>query len=374
MTMSPSSASKLVFGLLLVLAALPACGSVAAQEWGATPEGNAKLFTLTSPELRVQITEYGARIVSVEAPDRNGKRADVVLGYNNLAHYVNQPKGYFGATVGRYANRIGKGTFKLNGTTYHVPLNNNGNALHGGPRGFSRRLWHGEEKGENAVELTLVSEDNDMGFPGTMTVHVRYMLSGRRLRIDYTATADRPTVINLTNHSYFNLAGESSGDVLKQKIRINADRFTPVDSTLIPTGVFQYVADTPLDFRKLTAIGERINENDPQLKLGGGYDHNYVINGHEGTLREAAYAIDPSSGRTLTVLTTEPGVQFYSGNVLDGTDVGFSGRAYIKHAGFCLETQHFPDSLNHPQFSKTLLQPGGTFLSSTVFIFGVTTS
>lgn len=371
MGQSHSIAIRYLFILALLIAAVPASCAVTSKDWGTTPEGNAKLFTLASEDLRVRVTEYGARLVSIETPDRNGKQADVVLGYSSLAQYVNQPKGYFGATVGRYANRIAKGTFTLDGTTYHVPLNNKGNALHGGPQGFSSRLWHGVTKGDDAVELTLVSKNGDMGFPGTLTVHVRYTLTGDRLRIDYTATTDKPTVINLTNHSYFNLGGEASGNMLAQKVRINADNFTPVDATLIPTGTIQTVQGTALDFRKLTAIGERISAQDPQLKRGGGYDHNYVVNGHPGTLREAAYAVDPLSGRTLTVLTTEPGVQFYSGNVLDGTESGVSGHIYQRNAGFCLETQHFPDSPNHPQFPSTVLEPGGEFSSSTVFVFSV---
>jgi len=371
--MMQSSTVRRVFPklLLVLVSAFQAQAAVTSKDWGATPEGTAKLFTITSNSLRVQVTEYGARLVSVEAPDRNGKTADVVLGYNNLAQYVNESKGYFGATVGRYANRIAKGTFALNGTTYRIPLNNNGNALHGGQKGFSSRLWHGQAKGDDAVELSLVSKDGDMGFPGTMTVQVRYTLTGDRLRIDYTATTDKATVVNLTNHSYFNLGGEASGDVLVQKIRIDADRFTPVDATQIPTGVFEPVSGTALDFRRLTAIGERITANDPQLKLSGGYDHNYIVNGRSGTLREAAYVVDPISGRTLTVLTTEPGVQFYSGNVLNGTIRGYSGVVYGKHAGFCLETQHFPDSPNHPAFPRTELLPNKRFSSITIFVFGV---
>lgn len=363
---------KKIFCLLaaLVVTGTTTSAAVTAKKWGDTPQGEVKLFTLTSPELKVELTEYGARIVSVEAPDRSGKRADVVLGYNNLAQYVNDPKDFFGAIVGRYGNRIAKGTFSLDGKTYRIPLNNNGNALHGGPRGFSSRVWKGKVAGEDAVEFTLISADGDMGFPGALTAHVRYTLQHNRLRIDYRAETDMPTVVNLTNHSYFNLAGESSGDILGQRIRIDADRFTPIDATLIPTGEIKPVAGTPLDFRKLTAIGARIQADDQQLMLAGGYDQNFVLNGAAGTLREAAFAVDPKSGRTLTVLTTQPGVQFYSGNFLSGANRGYGGTLYAKHAGFCLETQHFPDSPNHLGFPSTVVRPGKPFISTTVFVFG----
>jgi aldose 1-epimerase len=358
-----------IFAMTLICARAP--GVVTSEVWGSTDEGAVNLFTLTSPELRVRIAEYGARVVSIEAPDRNGHRADVVLGYNNLAQYVNDPKDFFGAIVGRYGNRIAKGLFSLDGKTYHVPINNKGNALHGGPRGFSSRLWHGRAVGENTVELSLTSVDGDMGFPGTLTVRVRYTLAGNRLRIDYSAETDKTTVVNLTNHTYFNLAGEESGDILDQKIRIQSDRFTPIDETLVPTGALMPVTGTAFDFRQLTAIGARIDENDTQLRLAGGYDHNFIVLGGEGELREAAYAVDPKSDRTLTVLTTEPGVQFYSGNFLSGTNRGYSEKPYQKHAGFCLETQHYPDSPNHPTFPSTVLLPGKARASSTVFIFGI---
>lgn len=356
--------------LAMVLLAAPLRGAVKSEVWGNAPEGPVKLFTLTSPQLRVRVMEYGARLVSVEAPDRSGHKVDVVLGYSSLADYISQ-KGYFGATVGRYANRIAKGKFSLDGKTYQIPINNNGNALHGGPQNFSSKLWQGQAVGDNAAEFTLHSADNEMGFPGAMTVHVRYTLSGDRLRIDYSATTDKATVVNLTNHSYFNLAGEGSGDVLAQKVRLNADRFTPVDATLIPTGELRSVAGTPLDFRTLTAIGARIDDSYEQMRLGGGYDHNYVVNGRAGTLREAAYVVDPASGRTLTVLTTEPGVQLYSSNGLKSAVKGYGGAVYGNHGAFCLETQHYPDSPNHPDFPSTVLRPGKQFSSSTVFVFGM---
>jgi len=318
----------------------------------------------------VQLTEYGARIVTIQAPDREGKRADVILGYDSLAQYIENPETYFGAIVGRYGNRIAKGTFSLEGTTYQIPPNNKGNALHGGPRGFSSKVWHGKVLGANAIEFTLVSPDGDMGFPGALTVHVRYTLSANRLQISYRARTTRSTVVNLTNHSYFNLAGESSGNILGQELRIDADGFTAVDASLIPSGVVMKVERTPFDFNSLTSIGKRIGIKDEQLGYAGGYDHNFVLRGEAGTLHEAAYVLDPASGRTLTVLTTEPGIQFYSGNFLDGTLRGFAGGIYEKHAGFCLETQHFPDSPNHPNFPTTELRVGKEYRSQTVFVFG----
>jgi len=357
--------------LTLVSLCLSAQAGVKSEQWGKTPEGVAvRLFTLSSGTLRVRLTKYGARIVSLEAPDKYGHRADIVLGYNNLDQYLNDPKDFFGAIVGRFGNRIAKGAFVLDGETYHVPMNNNGNALHGGTHGFSSKVWQGRAMDHNAVEFTLVSPDGDMGFPGTLTVHVRYTLLENNLRIDYSSETDKTTIINLTNHTYFNLAGESSGDILQQELQIKADRFTPVDSTLIPTGSVAPVEGTPLDFHHLTAIGLRIGAHDEQLRVAGGYDHNFVLNGATGTLREAAFAVDPASGRTLTVLTTEPGVQFYSGNFLTGTMKGYSGKFYKKHAGFCLETQHFPDSPNRPEFPSTVLHPGKHKSSLTIFILG----
>lgn len=350
-------------------------GAVRAEDWGsAGPANRVQLFTLTNGNLRVRITEYGARIVSLEAPDRQGTKADVVLGYNNLAQYVADPKDYFGAVVGRYANRIAGGSFAIDGTTYHVPVNSKGQALHGGPEGFSSKVWRGKIVGKNSVELTLVSPDGDMGFPGQVTVKVLYTLRAHQLRIDYDASTTGTTVINLTNHTYFNLAGQASGNVLGQEILLSADHFTPIDARLIPTGEIASVQATPFDFRHLTPIGKRIQDNVEQLKLAGGFDHNFVVHGNIGALRRAAYAIDPKSGRTLTVLTTEPGVQFYSGNFLSGAAKGYTGVPYQQHAGFCLETQHFPDSPHHPNFPSTILRPGTHWRSATIFAFGVSGS
>lgn len=363
------SSTRMAVGVILFCS--PAFGAVKSTAWGNANGRPVKLFVLSDGTLRVRITEYGARIVSIEAPDRNGQRADVVLGYNNLAQYVNDPKDFFGAVVGRYANRIAKGTFVVDRATYHVPLNNKGNALHGGPAGFSSKLWTGRALNDHAIEFRLVSPDGDMGFPGKLIAVVRYTLEQNRLKLEYIATTTKATVINLTNHSYFNLAGEASGDILRQEVRIDAEQITPVNGSLIPTGQLLSVAGTPFDFRQLTAIGSRINMDDEQLHLAGGYDHNFVVSGTAGHLRRAAFAMDPKTGRTLTVLTTEPGIQFYSGNFLDGSHEGYGGRRYEQHDGFCLETQHFPDSPNEPQFPSTLLRPGKRFHSTTVFIFGV---
>lgn len=339
--------------------------------WGKTTDGKSvQLFTLTDHDLTVRITTFGARVVSLDAPDRSGKMADVVLGYDNVASYEADTSTYFGAIVGRYGNRIAKGTFSIDGMTFHVPLNNDGNALHGGPAGFSTKVWTGQII-PDGVEMSLISPDGDMGFPGTLTVHVRYTVVGHSLQINYSATTTKPTVLNLTNHSYFNLAGDGKGNILDDVVMIPADRYTPVDPSQIPTGTLASVAGTPFDFLKPTAIGARINNDNEQLKIGSGYDHNWVLNAPGDGLHLAAKVYDPTSGRTLTVTTTQPGVQFYTGNFLDGSKTGKLGVVYQKNAAFCLETQHFPDSPNQPKFPSTLLRPGQTMHSETVFTFGV---
>ena len=364
---------------VLALSLLPstlAHASVKVEPWGTAPGGQAQLFTLSDSDLTVRLTNYGAHIVSIDAPDRNGQKADVVLGHKDLAGYEADQSTYFGAIVGRYGNRIAKGTFNLDGHTYHIPLNNGPNSLHGGPDGFNQKIWGAKPlPGGNGVEFTLVSPDGDMGFPGKLTAHVRYTLEGKSLRIDYTADTDKPTVVNLTNHSYFNLSGEGSGDVLGEIMTLNADRYTPVDATLIPTGQLAPVAGTPMDFRQPTPIGKNIHADNQQLKYGGGgYDLNFTLNGadHPG-LHQAAHVFDPKSGRSLTVTTTEPGVQFYTANGLGNTGPvpGTHGASYGKNAGFCLETQHFPDAPNQPSFASTTLRPGQTLHSTTVFTFGV---
>jgi aldose 1-epimerase len=363
--------NRVVAGAIALLVAATANAGVTKASWGKTSEGTpVELYTLTDSELTVTITTFGARVVSIVAPDKTGKKADVVLGYDNVAQYEADKSTYFGAIVGRYGNRIAKGTFTIDGKTYHIPLNNNGNALHGGPAGFSTKVWTGKEI-PDGVEMTLVSPDGDMGFPGELTVHVRYVLVGKSLRILYSATTTKPTVVNVTNHSYFALGGEGKGTILGDELLIPADKYTPTDALLIPTGELAPVAGTPFDFRKATAIGARISDDNVQLKQAGGYDHNFVLNGGGTGLHVAAEVYDPSSGRTLKVTTTEPGVQFYSGNFLDGTLKGKSGAMYAKNFGLCLETQHFPDSPNEKAFPTTELLPGHTMHSETIFTFGV---
>src|SRR5665213_2141797 len=329
---------------------------------------NVDLYTLKSSEVEARIATYGARIVAIETSDRDGNIADIVLGHNSTEEYLQGKDPYLGVIAGRFANRIGKGQFTLDGKLYQTTLNNGPNMLHGGTDGFSRRNWQAHEV-PNGVELTLVSPDGDQGFPGTLTAHVRYTLDVNRLRIEYTATTDRLTIVNLTNHAYFNLAGEGNPSVLDHLLTLEADRYTPIDATLIPTGGIASVAATPFDFTQPTRVGERIEQPNEQLQRAGGYDHNWVLRGDTGTLRPAAEIFDPANGRVLKVLTTEPGIQFYSGNFLDGARIGKSGAPYIKRSGFCLETQHFPDSPNHPNFPSTDLQPGDTYRSTTDFIF-----
>ena len=355
--------------LMILLTVPPMSASVQKSSWGTTGDGvPLEVYTLQNDTLTVRITNYGAHVLSIEAPDRNGEKADVVLGFKDWAGYEAAKSTYIGAVVGRYGNRIAKGTFSLGGKTFHVPLNNGANALHGGTVGFDQKVWTAKALPEG-VELTLISPDGDMGFPGKLIAHVRYTLSGNTLRIEYTATTDKPTVVNLTNHSYFNLAGESGGTVLDQVLTLNSLRYTPVDDGLIPTGELAPVSGTPFDFTKATPIGTRIHNDNPQLKIAGGYDHNFVLEGRG--MRLAAQVVDPKSGRTLTVRTTEPGVQFYSGNFLDGTLKGTGGKLYVRNAGFCLETQHYPDSPNQPSFPPTELLPGRPMHSVTTFTFEV---
>jgi aldose 1-epimerase len=344
-------------------------GEVKMSIWGQTKDGKAvPIYTLKSAQIEVRVTAYGAKLVSVRTPDRSGKMADVVLGYDNLEGYLNDNSTHFGSIVGRFGNRIALGKFSIDGKTYQIPINNGANALHGGPIGFGQYVWESKEI-PGGVEFTHVSPDGDMGFPGTLTAKVKYTLAGDTLRLDYSATSDKATVVNLTNHAYFNLRGDDQGTILDEKLELNADRFTPVDSGLIPTGVLAPVAGTPFDFRKPEVVGSRINSDNEQIKLGGGYDHNFVLNGNAGTLRLAAIVTDPESGRKLTVETTEPGIQFYTGNFLDGTFTGRHGIKYGKNSGFCLETQHFPDSPNQSQFPSTVLRPGVTRHSTTTFAF-----
>lgn len=357
--------------LLTGLIAMGMQAEVTKASFGTTSDGKAvDIYTLKDATLEVKVITYGARIQSILAPDKSGNKADIVLGHPDIAGYQADKSTYFGAVVGRYGNRIAKGQFTIDGKQSQVPVNNHGQSLHGGLVGFDSKLWTAKQI-ENGVELTLVSPDGDQGYPGTLTAHVRYVLHSNELRIDYSATTNKPTVTNLTNHSYFNLAGEGNGTIVGETIQINADRYTPVDSVLIPTGDLPPVAGTPFDFRTPHPIGERIDVANEQLKFAGGYDHNWVLNGSNGQMKLAAKVVDPQSGRTLTVTTTQPGVQFYTGNFLDGTIQGTSGKTYLKRGALCLETQHFPDSPNHPDFPTTLLKPGQTMRSTTIFAFGV---
>jgi aldose 1-epimerase len=361
-------------GVAWLLTAAAAKSGITSQSWGKTPEGTeVNLYTLTNANgVEARITNYGAIIVSLKVPDRKGALADVVLGFDTLDPYLKENP-HFGAVVGRYGNRIAKGHFSLDGHDYTLAINNGANSLHGGVKGFDKQLWTGktmESKDGPSVQLTYVSKDGEEGYPGTLTSIVTYTLTdANELRIHYQATTDKPTVLNLTNHSYFNLAGAGNGDILGHQLALDADKFTPVDSGLIPTGELRAVAGTPFDFRKPTAIGARIGQDEEQLKMGGGYDHNFVLNGKAGVLRQAARVTEPQSGRVMQVLTTEPGVQFYTGNFLDGTITGKGGKVYNKRFGFCLETQHYPDSPNQPSFPSTVLRPGSTYDTTTVFRF-----
>jgi aldose 1-epimerase len=346
---------------------------VTSQPFGKTPDGTpVEIFTLSDGPYEARIATYGGVVVSLKVPDRNGKSGDVVLGFDNLDGYVANFNGpgdaFFGALIGRYANRIAHGSFTLDGKKYSLPLNNGENSLHGGPHGFNNVVWKAKPIA-NGVELTYLSKDGEAGYPGNLTATVRYTLIKGDLRIDYSATTDKDTVVNLTNHSYFNLAGQ--GNILNHQLTLHASRFTPVDAGLIPTGELKSVDATPFDFRKPTAVGERINANDDQLHLGHGYDHNWVLDkdNDSGKLSEAAEVYDPSSGRVLKVLTEQPGIQFYSGNFLDGSIKGKGGKPDELHAALCLETQRFPDSPNHPDFPSTELKPGQTYHSTTVFRF-----
>jgi len=344
------------------------------EPFGTTPTGEAvELLTLTNAHgLELRVMTFGGIIVSLKVPDRTGTLGDVVLGYDSLAGYLRSSP-YFGAIVGRYGNRIAKGRFVLHGTAYQLATNNGPNHLHGGIRGFDKVVWAVEPfQGDSSigVRLTHTSPDGDEGYPGTLQATVTYTLTDRNeLILDYQATTDRATPVNLTQHSYFNLAG--SGDILDHELTLSAERFTPVDSTLIPTGEIAPVAGTPFDFRPPHAIGERIGADDEQLQRGGGYDHNFVLTRSGPGLALAARLVDSVSGRTLELRTTEPGIQFYSGNFLDGSITGKGGAVYRRRTGLCLETQHFPDSPNQPGFPSTILEPGQTYRSRTVWTFGV---
>ncbi len=339
-------------------------------DFGKTPDGVAvSLYTLTNTKgLEARIITYGGAIVSLKTPDRKGAMGDIVLGYDDLAGYLNG-KAYFGALVGRYANRIAQGKFSIDGNTYNVPKNNGENALHGGLRGFDKRVWSARAMPDGALELTYISKDGEEGYPGNLTATVTYTLTDdNRLRIHYTATTDKPTVVNLTNHSYFNLKG--NGDILGQLVTLNADVYTPVDAGLIPTGELKSVEGTPFDFRNPRTPGERINQDDPQLKIGKGYDHNWILNRKGSGLSLAARVSEPGvTGRIMEIYTDQPAIQFYTGNFLDGTEKGKGGKVYSFRSGFCFETQHYPDSPNKPAFPSTVLKSGQKYDTTTEFRF-----
>jgi len=350
------------------------------EPFGVTDEGAVERFLLRNETgVEIAILTWGGIIQSITVPDRTGASANIALGFADLASYQTAaPAPYFGALTGRYANRIAAGRFTLDGVPYHLARNNGPNALHGGERGFSNHLWAAEPIEDHdaiGVRLSRISPDGEEGYPGTLTTAVTYRLTdANALRIDYEATTDQPTIVNLTNHSYFNLAGEGNGSILDHDLTLRASQYTPVDPTSIPTGELGDVSGTPFDFRTAHRIGERIRADHPQLRNGCGYDHNFVIDGWSPDPTEprlAALVHESTSGRTLTVHTTEPGVQFYTGNFLTGNLAGTSGALYRQSDGFCLETQHFPDSPNQPGFPTTVLRPGDTFRSTTVYTFSI---
>ena len=345
--------------------------SVSSTSFGNTPEGEAQLFTLKNTNgLEVDISTFGGTITRWSAPDKDGNFDDVILGFKDLSSYQGTHP-YFGSLVGRYANRIALGKFTLEGKSYSLAINNPPNALHGGPLGFHKKLWIAkslEEKDAVGVVLTLNSPDMEEGYPGNLKMEVTYRLNDKNeLSIDYKATTDKTTVVNLTNHAYFNLKGEGNGDILDHQLKIFANQFTPVDSTLIPLENHADVDNTPFDFREWHLIGERVNSEFDQIIRGKGYDHNFVLNKNGDELSVAAQVWEASSGRLLEVKTTQPGMQFYCGNFLDGSLTGKKGNKYAFRNGFCLETQHFPDSPNHPTFPTTVLKPGETFQSKTIY-------
>lgn len=385
-TIMPSKSSKSFFAvtsLVIFTAFFTGCesmnhsskGSITKSDFGQTPEGQAvQLYTLrNSKGMEAQIMTYGGIVTSLKTADKNGKFSDVVLGQETLAGYI-KSNPYFGALIGRYGNRIANGKFSLDGQTYTLPQNNGANCLHGGVKSFDKVVWSVEEAevGEDGpkLELTYLSKDGEEGFPGNLTVHATYTITeDNALKLKFKATTDKKTVVNLTHHSYFNLRG--SGDVLDHIVTINADKFTPTDAGSIPTGELRAVAGTPFDFTTPHTIGERINADYEQIKLGKGYDHNWVVNQKSpNALTLVATVSEPTSGRTMEVWSTEPGTQFYTGNFLDGTITGPGGWTYQFRNGFCFEPQHFPDSPNQPQFPSTVLNPGETFKNTIIYKFG----
>jgi aldose 1-epimerase len=360
--------------LVLGAATIHAATKISKADFGKTSNGTAvQIFTLTNEHgLEARICTYGGRVVSLKTPDRTGNLGDIVLGFDSLAGYLDPAEPFFGALIGRYGNRIGHAKFTLDAKVYTLPANDGANTLHGGPDGFDKRVWTPRQLPDGGLELTYVSKDGDEGFPGNLKATVVYRLTAtNELRIDYTATTDKDTVVNLTNHSYFNLKGAGNGTILDHLLTLHASRFTPVDAGLIPTGELRPVAGTPFDFTKSTAIGARIAQDNEQLKLGKGYDHNFVIDRSGSGLSLAARVEEPTTGRVMEVETTEPAVQFYTGNFLDGTLKGKGGHTYPQRSALCLETQHYPDSPNKPAFPTTELKPGQTYKTTTVYRFSV---
>lgn len=366
-----------LFAMILTVGCTPKEAGVSrklsSEPWGKTAAGEAvELYTLTNAKgAEVRIATYGATVLSLKVPDRTGKMGDVVNGFDSLDGYLQQPPPpYFGAIVGRYGNRIGKGKFSLNGVEYALAKNNGENHLHGGIKGFDKMVWKAKEGPGQSLELSYLSKDGEEGYPGALSATVTYTLTdNNELKIDYSATTDKDTVVNLTNHCYFNLAGHGEGDILSHVVTINADKFTPTDKGLIPTGELRPVEGTPFDFRTPKAIGERIEAKDEQIGYGPGYDHNWALNRTGASLEPAAKVTEAKSGRVMEVLTTEPGLQFYTGNFLDGKLQGKGGKVYPRRSAFCMETQHFPDSPNHPSFPSTELKPGQTYRTTTVYRF-----
>ncbi|APQ11301.1 aldose epimerase [Pseudomonas oryzihabitans] len=369
-------------GLSLMISTLTAqAAGLSSQQssFGKLPDGTPiEKFVLTNSHgMQATVITYGGVLQALKVPDRKGHSEDVVLGFDDVQGYLDNPTVFFGATIGRFGNRIADGRFSLDGKSYQIPQNDKTNALHGGPQGFNTKVWKAEPaKGDGWVGVTLsyVSPDGEMGFPGTLTTQVTYQLDEHnQLTLKYRATTDKPTVLNLTNHSYFNLAGAGNGNVLKQVAMLNADKYTPVNAKLIPTGELPPVAGTPLDFRKPVAIGKHIHDDNQQLKYAepkqGGYDFNWVLNTNGDLEKPAAVVTDPASGRTLTLYTTEPGVQFYTGNFLEGNIKGKAGKTYDHWGAFTLETQHYPDAPNQPNFPTTRLDPGQTYTQTTIFKF-----
>jgi aldose 1-epimerase len=353
----------------LGLTLVPLHGQIKKESFGSVDGQNVDIYTLTSAKgVEARITNYGGIVVSLKTPDKSGKAEDIVQGFDDLKGYL-QDEPYFGAVIGRYANRIGKAHFTLDGKEYALAANDGANSLHGGKKGFDKRVWTAVTKG-NSLELTYVSKDGEEGYPGTLTAKVVYTLAKNGdLRIDYSATTDKDTVVNLTNHTYFNLKGQGNGDILDHELTLFAAKYTPVDSGLIPTGELVAVKGTPFDFLTPHKIGERIEGSDEQLKLGKGYDHNWVLDAKAGSIAKAAVVHEATTGRVLEVWTNQPGIQFYTGNFLDGTLKGKEGKTYPRRAALCLETQHFPDSPNQPKFPSVILKPGMTYHTTTIWKF-----